>query len=156
MTVARPPRHLLAAALLVALALAPEGAALANDVGRIKVSRGAVHIERAGQRLPAPVGTGVRASDVVVTGADGSVGIAFADLSLLSAGPGSTLVIDRFSFDSTTHQGAFETSLRRGTLAVVSGKIAKQSPDAMKVRTPVTVLGARGTEFAVRAGAPAP
>jgi hypothetical protein len=32
----------------------------------------------------------------------------------------------------------------------VSGKIAKQSPDAMKVRTPASVLGVRGTEFVVK------
>jgi hypothetical protein len=64
------------------------------------------------------------------------------------------LAIDRFAFDSTTHQGSFESSLKRGTLAVVSGKLAKQSPDAMKVRTPAAVLGVRGTEFLVRTGDP--
>jgi hypothetical protein len=32
----------------------------------------------------------------------------------------------------------------------VSGKIAKGSPDAMRVRTPATILGVRGTEFLVR------
>ena len=123
--------------------------ALAADVGQIKVSKGAVSIERAGEKLAAPVGTKVRESDVVVTGADGSVGITFLDASLLSAGPNSTLAIDRFAFDSTTNQGAFETSLRSGTLSAVSGKIAKQSPDAMKVRTPASILGIRGTEFVV-------
>ena len=53
---------------------------------------------------------------------------------------------------TTTHQGSFESSLRKGTLAVVSGKLAKQSPEAMKVRTPAAVLGVRGTEFLVRTG----
>jgi len=66
----------------------------------------------------------------------------------------SRLSIDRFAFDSTTHQGSFESSLRKGTLAVVSGKLAKQSPEAMKVRTPAAVLGVRGTEFLVRTGDP--
>jgi hypothetical protein len=128
--------------------------AVAGDAGQIKVSKGTVHIERAGEKLAAPVGTKVRESDVIVTGPDGSVGITFLDASLLSAGPNSTLAIDRFAFDSTTNQGAFETSLRSGTLSAVSGKIAKQSPDAMKVRTPVAILGARGTEFVVRTSAP--
>jgi hypothetical protein len=132
----------------------PAAPAFADEVGQIKVSRGAVHIERAGRRLPATVGTKVRQSDVVVTGADGTVGIGFLDASLLSAGPHSILKIDRFTFDSTTNQGTFETSLRKGTLAAISGKIAKQSPGAMKVRTPVAILGARGTEFLVRTGAP--
>ncbi|HXJ82461.1 MAG TPA: FecR domain-containing protein [Candidatus Methylomirabilis sp.] len=128
--------------------------AWADSVGQIKVSRGAVHIERGGQRLPAEVGAKLQVSDVVVTGADGSVGILFGDASLLSAGPNSVLAIEKFLFDSTTNQGAFETTLSKGTLSAVSGKIAKQSPDAMKVRTPTVVLGVRGTEFVVRASGP--
>lgn len=134
-------------ALLLLLTAAP---ALAADAGQIKVSKGAVHIERAGQRLPAPVGTRVQESDVVVTGAGGSVGIIFADESLLSAGPNSVLAIERFAFDSTTHDGAFETRLQKGTLSAVSGKIAKRAAGAMRVRTPSALLGVRGTDLVVR------
>ena len=148
-----PAGIVIVATIALVLSLAP-GPVLAADVGQIKVSKGAVHIERAGKKLPAPVGAGVRQADVVVTGPDGSVGITFLDASLLSAGPNTALAIDRFVFDPTTQQGAFETSLRRGTLSAVSGKIAKQSPDAMKVRTPVAILGARGTEFVVRTSEP--
>jgi hypothetical protein len=143
---------LISLALPILLALGTAGAAVAEDAGHIKVANGAVQIERAGQRLPAQVGLAVRPGDVVITGADGSVGITFRDNSLLSVGPGSVLSIDRFVFDSTTHQGAFESSLKKGTLAVVSGKLAKQSPEAMKVKTPAAILGVRGTEFLVRTG----
>jgi len=128
--------------------------AQAQDVGQIKISKGAVAIERSGQKLPAAIGAKVQAGDVVKTGADGSVGIVFIDASLLSAGPNSVLAIDKFVFDSTTNQGAFESTLSKGTLSAVSGKIAKQSPDAMKVKTPAAVLGVRGTEFVVRALGP--
>jgi len=137
--------------VVTALGGAPAGA---QEAGHIKVAKGAVQVERAGQQVPATVGAVVQAGDVVVTGPDGSVGITFLDNSLLSAGPNSVLAIDRFTFDSTTHQGSFESSLRKGTLAVVSGKLAKQSPDAMKVKTPAAVLGVRGTEFLVRTGDP--
>ena len=92
----------------------------------------------------------MQAGDVVTTGVDGSVGITFLDNSLLSAGPNSVLAIERYAFNSTTHEGAFESSLRKGTLSVVSGKIAKQSSDAMKVKTPSSILGVRGTEFLVQ------
>jgi hypothetical protein len=71
------------------------------------------------------------------------------DNSLLSAGPNSVLVLDRYEFDSTTDRGRFDASLRRGTLAVVSGRLAKQSPDAMTLTTPSAILGVRGTEFVV-------
>ena len=146
------PALVLGGLLLTVLLLAQ--AAWANDVGVVKVSRGAATIERGAQRLPAPVGTRVRERDVVVTGPDGAVGVTFSDNSLLSIGPDSRLTIDRFAFDPTTHKGAFETSLSKGTLAGVSGKIAKQSPDAMKVKTPAALLGVRGTEFVIRTGDP--
>ena len=153
----RWPRILLASLALAALAVsAGAGAARADDVGMVKVAKGDVHIDRGGQKVPATVGTRVRQGDVLVTGANGSVGVAFLDNSLLSTGPNSSLSIDRFAFDKTTHAGSFETSLRQGTLAAVTGKIAKQSPDAMKVRTPAAVLGARGTEFIVRTAGSTP
>ena len=120
------------------------------DVGQIKTVRGTVHVERGGQRLAATPGMNVRQADSLVTGADGSVGVTFLDNSLLSLGPSSTLGIDRYSFDSTTHAGQFDASLKKGTLAVVSGRMVKQSPDAMRVRTPSSVMGVRGTEFVVK------
>jgi hypothetical protein len=94
----------------------------------------------------------VEASDVVKTGADGSVGITMTDDSLLSAGPDSVLALDRYEFDDVTSAGRFDASLRQGTLAVVSGRLARQSRDAMKVHTPSAILGVRGTEFVVRVG----
>lgn len=125
-------------------------AAYANDVGQIKTVRGEVHVERDGQRLAAAPGMNVRQADRLVTGADGAVGVTFLDNSLLSAGPDSVLEIERYSFNSTTHAGRFDASLKKGTLAVVSGKMVKQSPDAMRVRTPASIMGVRGTEFLVR------
>ena len=125
-------------------------AAQAEDIAQFKVAKGSVHIERGGQRLAAQVGTPLQSTDAVVTGADGSAGIAFIDNSLLSLGPNSVLAIERYAFNSTTHEGAFDAMLRKGTLSVVSGKLAKQSPDAMKVKTPSSILGVRGTEFLVQ------
>jgi hypothetical protein len=122
----------------------------ANDVGQIKVMAGTVHLERDGKRFPAQVGMAVRQSDSLITGVDGTAGVTFTDNSLLSVGPNSTLAIDRYAFDSTTHAGQFDASLKKGSLAVVSGKIVKQSPGAMRVHTPTSIMGVRGTEFAVK------
>ena len=84
-------------------------------------------IERAGQSLRGDRGARLQDADVVRTGNDGSVGITMTDNSLLSAGPNSVLALDRYEFDSTTNAGRFDASLQRGTLAVVSGRLAKQS-----------------------------
>ena len=136
-------------------ALAATGWAQANEVGQVKVTKGTVHVERDGKRVPATVGMGIRQADTLVTGADGSAGVTFSDNSLLSTGPNSVLVVDRYDFNSTTHAGHFDASLKKGTLAVISGKMVKQSPDAMRVRTPAAIMGVRGTEFVVQVDEPA-
>jgi hypothetical protein len=138
---------ILATLLMITIA----AVASAAEIGQVKIVRGNVTIERQGKPLPATVGARLQAADVVRTGADGSVGITMDDDSLLSAGPNSELSLDRYAFDATTNQGRLDTSLNKGTMAVISGRIAKQSPDAMTVRTPTAILGVRGTEFVVSA-----
>jgi hypothetical protein len=123
---------------------------LAADVGEINTVRGAAHLERGKESLPLRVGMPVQETDKVVTGDDGTVGITFSDNSLLSVGPNSAFAIDRYVFDSTTHAGQFDSTLSKGSLAVISGKMVKQSPEAMHVRTPSAIMGVRGTEFIVR------
>ncbi len=135
--------------ILVA-ALAAAFPVAAADVGLVKVSKGSVQIQRGAAKMPAAVGSGVQASDVIVTGADGSAGITFSDNSLVSVGPNSVFAIDKYSFDSTTHQGEFQGNLKQGRLAAVSGKMVKQSPESMKIRTPSAIMGVRGTEFLVQ------
>jgi len=125
-------------------------AVAAQSIGQVKTANGTVSIERAGATLPATPGTRVEAADVLRTGADGAAGITMNDNAVLSIGPNSVLSLDAFAFDATTHQGRIDATLSKGSLAVVSGRIAKQSPDGMKVRTPASVLGVRGTTFAVR------
>jgi hypothetical protein len=141
-------------AFLFAVTTLFAASALAADIGLIKVSSGAVFIERAGANLKAEVGTAVQVSDVLRTGADGSVGITFSDNSLLSIGPGTVFAIDKYQFDSTTYAGEFMGSLKQGKLAAISGKMVKQSPEAMKIRTPSAVMGVRGTEFVVQVDGP--
>lgn len=141
-------RHSLSTALLALAAVMPAAA----EIGQIKTAKGQVTVQRQGQALPGEVGMRLEAADTLKTGADSAVGITMRDNSLLSAGPNSILSLERFEFDDTTNQGRFDTQLQRGTLAVMSGRIAKQSPQAMTVRTPSAQLGVRGTDFVVSTG----
>ena len=137
-------------AFILVAALGLTFPALGTDAGLVKVAKGSVEIQRGAEKFPATVGTALRASDIVVTGADGSAGITFTDNSLVSVGPGSVFAIDKYTFDSTTHAGEFEGNLKQGRLAAVSGKMVKQSPESMKIRTPSAIMGVRGTEFVVQ------
>jgi hypothetical protein len=136
-------------ALLATLALGFTTPAAAAEIGQIKVVKGQVSVERNGQVYPGSVGMRVETSDTLKTGSDGSVGVTMKDDSLLSAGPNSILSLDRYDFDPVTNNGRFDAQLKKGSLAVISGRIAKQAPDAMTIRTPSAILGVRGTEFVV-------
>jgi|JI10StandDraft_1071094.scaffolds.fasta_scaffold524103_2 hypothetical protein len=139
---------------LLALAITAGGlaASAAEEAGIVKTSKGQVSIERTGQKLAAPVGTRIFSSDTVLTGADGAVGITLRDNTILSAGPNSVVNLDKFSFNSTTHAGAINATVKRGTLSVTSGKIAKASPSSVSFAAPGMTLGVRGTTFVIDAG----
>ncbi|MEM1112266.1 MAG: FecR domain-containing protein [Pseudomonadota bacterium] len=121
-------------------------------VGTIKTSRGEASIQREGASIPATVGTAVEVSDSIVTGANGIVGLTLRDNTRLTAGPNTTMALDQYSFDTTTHAGSMDTTVNRGSLAVISGDIAASNPDAVVFRTPTVTLGVRGTEFIIDTG----
>lgn len=137
-------------ALAVVLTAMTGAAQAAESIGQIKTTSGKVTIERAGKTVDAEVGARVFEADRVVTGRDGSVGITFRDNTVLSAGASSILTFDEFSFDSATLEGSFVSSLDQGSLSIISGDIVARSPEALKVKTPMAILGVRGTEFVVR------
>ena len=120
------------------------------DIGQIKTLKGKVEIVRGGKTIAANAGDALEQADTIVTGPDGQLGMTFIDSTRMSSGPNSRIELSRFRFNSTTHDGEFNTRVKRGTLSVISGQIAKRSPDAMKVMTPASILGVRGTRFLVK------
>ena len=124
-------------------------AAAGLDIGRVKVASGVANIVRGGQTIAAAPGITLQKGDVLMTGKNGRIGATFYDNSRFAAGPNSRIVITEYLFDDTTHDGKFVTQVDRGSLAVISGQIAKKNKDAMRVRTPTALLGVRGTRFVV-------
>jgi hypothetical protein len=118
-------------------------------VAQIKTATAPAFIVHGGTHNPAKAGDALYEKDVLETGAGGSIGATFTDNSVLSLGPNSEAAIAEYVFDSNNFTGKSLTDMRKGTLSMVSGDIARSSPSAMKVRTPSAVLGVRGTSFAV-------
>jgi hypothetical protein len=119
------------------------------EIGRVKTRVGVVAIKRNGAPVAVQPGAKLEQGDVVVTGKDGRVGITFADNTRFAVGPNSRIVLSQFGYDPTRETGRFLTQVQRGSLGVVSGKIAHSGHDAMRVRTPTSMLGVRGTKFVV-------
>lgn len=136
------------AGLLAVAALSAPVAAMA-EIGRIKSVSGSATVVRGEATTPAAPGVQLLVSDVLTTGRDGRIGLTFIDNSRFAIGPNSRVALSQFEFDDTTHKGKSLTTVDRGSLAVVSGQIAKENKDAMKVRTPTSLLAARGTRFVV-------
>ena len=123
--------------------------AAAQEIGRIKTVDGPASVMRGKAVLPAAVGQVLQVSDVLATGKEGRIGVTFIDNSRFAVGPNARVALSQFEFDETTHKGKSLTTVDRGSLAIVSGQIAKENKDAMKVRTPTSLLAARGTRFVV-------
>jgi len=131
---------------LVALVTASSAFA---EIARIKQSSGTAFVERNAQRIKPAPGLQLLAGDRLVTGKDGRMSLTFIDNTRFAVGPNSSVAVSQFNYDRTRQKGSFVTQVDRGSLAVVSGRIAKSDRDAMKVRTPNTLLGVRGTKFIV-------
>jgi hypothetical protein len=136
-------------ALFLALTLVLGSSPAFAEIARVKSSSGSAIVQRGTGRIPASIGQNLQAGDWLVTGKDGRISLTFVDNTRFAIGPNSRVAVSKFEYDRTRQQGAFVTQVERGSLAVVSGKIAKSGRDAMQVRTPNSLLGVRGTRFIV-------
>ena len=123
-------------------------------VGRIKTTAGAVSIFRQNASIPAKVGMMLFQSDAIRTGADGHVGVTLKDETRLALGPNSDVQIDQFVYAPAQGKLGMVLKIARGLVAYVSGRIAKLSPDAVRLETPSAILGVRGTRMVIRVGVP--
>ena len=136
--------------LVSALAMAGLAAPALADIGRVKLVTGLATIERGTEKIPATSGMVLQKGDTLVTGKTGRIGVTFNDNTRFAAGPNSRINVAEYEFNDTTHQGQFLTRVDRGSLAIVSGQIAKSNRDAMRVKTPSALLGVRGARFVVQ------
>ena len=141
-------KHLRASIVLAGLLLVLASPAWAS-VGRIKTVAGAASIIRGSTTMPAVPGTPIEPGDVLITGKTGRLGVTFVDNTRFALLENSRVQITEFRYDAQRVSGTFLASVARGRVGIISGKIAKSGKDAMKIRTPTTMLGVRGTRFLI-------
>jgi hypothetical protein len=136
---------------VVALALAatPAFAQQTAAAGRVKLVSGAALIIRGGTEIRAQVGQVVYEADSLRTGADGHIGVTLQDDTRVALGPGSEVRLDRFAYAPVEGKLALVLKIVRGVAAYVAGRIAKLSPDSIRLETPAAIVGVRGTMLAV-------
>lgn len=93
------------------------------------------------------LGGGVAEGDVIETGEASSIRMVFTDGSILTAGRDTLVQIEKFEQDSSGFVEALH-SLSYGLIRLISGGNETGEKD-IKVRTPSTTIGVRGTDFTV-------
>ena len=121
----------------------------ADYAGVTKTVTGTATATRNATSIPLTPGTRLEVGDVITTNTDSHVGVTLRDDTLLTLGPRSTFTLDQYAFDPKTHDGTFAASLTRGLLHVVTGLLPKKSPESFLLKTRISTMGVRGTEFIV-------
>jgi hypothetical protein len=138
--------------VVVVAASTPVVAQQPVPAGRIKIVSGTAFVVHERRQIPASVGEIVFETDSLTTGPDGRIGVTLRDETRISLGPRSEVRIDRFLYSPADGQLAIVLRVVRGLAAYVSGRIAKLSPDAVRLETPAAIVGVRGTRLAIRVG----
>jgi Ca2+-binding RTX toxin-like protein len=122
------------------------GRPVGQAIGRVETLSGQVDVTHAdGGKEALAKGSAVYQGDILQTASGSAVGLLLADQSSLSLGARGRLVLDQLVYDPGNQGNVAVISLVHGTFSFISGQIAKTTPEAMKVLTPVAVIGIRGT-----------
>lgn len=116
-------------------------------IGHVKTVQPGATVVIAGKSIAAQPGMALQAGYVLKTGKQGSMGVTFRDNTVVSLGPDTELVVNEYLYEPAKGDLKLVASLTRGTLQYISGIIAKLKPDAVTVKTPVGIIGVRGTRY---------
>lgn len=135
---------------LFLLCLSQFALAAEDPIGYVKTIKGDAYVINEGHKIKAVVGTPLTRGCKLETMANAAMGVTFKDNTVMSFGPNTELTVDDYLYAPNQGKLKLGASLAKGTLAYLSGAIAKIKPEAVSVRTPTGTIGVRGTYFVVR------
>jgi hypothetical protein len=130
----------------------PPVAIEAKPIGKVMETTGSVSIEHTSAvlltaNLPASGKTSVDdlvfQGDVVQTGADGKLSLAFADGTSFKVSSNARMELNEFIYDPKGSSNSTVFNLAKGSFTFLAGAVAKTG--TMKIDTPVATMGIRGT-----------
>jgi len=117
--------------------------------GMVVASRGEVSALANGSSRELKQGDFVYVNDEILTGARSFAVLQFTDGAKVTIRPDSKMLIESYLYAGTDSDEA-TLNLVSGGLRVITGAMAKTNPENYKVRTPVALMGVRGTEFSIQ------
>ena len=92
-------------------------------------------------------GDKVYLGETILSGTNSGAQLLLLDQSTFTIGSDSEVVMDTFIYDPKNNDGKIVSTVKKGSLKVISGLISKKNPDNLIVEVPEGTLGSRGTEF---------
>ena len=112
--------------------------AIASNPVKITNAQGEIRIAKTGDKI--------YLNDKIQTDKEGKTQILLKDQMTISLGPNSQMVVDKFVYDpNEKSKNELSTQIKQGAFKFISGKIASDNKDAMKVSTPKATIAIRGT-----------
>ena len=119
----------------------------ADNIGNITELKGDAQVIR-DDSLTAVIGLEVESYDDVRT-ANSRVGLIFIDDSVVRLTEHSRLVLDEVIFDPDPSKSKIGLTFASGTARFITGKIGGINKENIKINTPTSQIGIRGTDFTV-------
>lgn len=112
-------------------------------VGRVVTLQGSATVTRGDKGDALKVSDGVFKGDILQTGGDGALGVTFDDETTFNLTANARMRVNEFLFQEGDSKNSALFNIARGTVAFVANRVAKTGD--MKIATPTTTLGIRGT-----------
>ena len=133
-------------ALVISLILSILSVSVYAEIGNVTSQTKAARITRKGDKILTEVNTPVEMRDLIET-LKGRTNIKFVDDTKVSVTEYSKLLIDEFVYNPEKKTGKLSLKAALGTIRYSSGKIAKNSRQNVKIKSPTASVSVRGTDF---------
>jgi hypothetical protein len=133
---------------LITVLMSATAYAAEDSSGMVVASRGEVLALANGGSRELKQGDFIYQNDEIITSARSFAVLQFVDGAKVTVRPDSTLIIEQYLYAGNDTDEA-TLNLVSGGLRVITGAMAKSNPENYKVRTPVALMGVRGTEFSI-------
>jgi FecR protein len=117
--------------------------ATADPIGSVATLQGAAAATHNNAAKPLALRGLIFKGDILQTGVDGTLGITFDDDTTFTLKPNSRIAVDDFVYQEGGTGNAARFNVLRGTVAFVAAEVAHTGN--MKIDTPTSTLGIRGT-----------
>ena len=135
-------------ALVISLILSILSVSVYAEIGNVTSQTKAARITRKGDKILTEVNTPVEMRDLIET-LKGRTNIKFIDDTKVSVTEYSKLLIDEFVYNPEKKTGKLSLKAALGTIRYSSGKIAKNSRQNVKIKSPTASVSVRGTDFTI-------